>query len=1008
MKSNISLTKRISAHLLFLIMGFTMIMPEALAATLYFKDNSGLIEGCDGTVEIMMDTEGKGVFAADTTINFNSSEITFNSMSVGSPLPMETFNNIIGTMLQLSGSRFGGTGGFTGIGTFGTIDLEPKMGETGMTLTFGTAPNDNLIVDAATLTDILTSTSNKTFSINERYNKEVDGVGFCNPDTTPPTVNFILPPNGSGGNPVDTNVVFSLTDDRAGVDINSLTYTIKGVGYTNTSSQTTVDESSGVYRVETDPVANFAEGENVSVRVTICDANTNPGPNCTTRNGSFRTYEPPPPDPVCGDGIPTYSVGEQCDDGNTTDGDGCSSLCLWEAPPSEPTEPTPPAEPLECPEPEPCPECVYEEEEEVVELHEAAEIPEEPIPGCTRKEVVASIIDKFELEERFAAKDKACLENWDNCMLPFKIHSSHNANSSSYYPDVFTTTSGPLLEGEAAVSQNHEDGILFATRSRMVQGYYEEAGSPFKPNQNTRRREVIKMLNWSVLGQEWEYYDEYVAKIGGEQNLDNVAKSAADLNEWWEPPYYNLACEIGVLACDPAVKQRPAEVCNPTWLNNTMAEYYAYYKNLGDTGFEDTDNDTIIDRDESFIFLTNPESEDTDNDDLNDGDELTLYNSNPLLTDTDYDNISDGDEVNTYGTDPTKSDTDGDSFTDGVEIALGSDPTDAADFPQDANGNGIDDAWELQYGISTQNGSDDFDGDGLSNLLEYRHNTDPTNPDTDGDGLLDGEEVLVYRTDPNADTNLNDAGVRFTNIKDGTILTELKPFFQGFGSIPGAEIKIYLRNEFGHEVLIGTTAVDDNNVFTLQVEEELLDGEFYVLAKMLDPDNRQVLESPLISVSLDSSLSVQEPKPERLSTETITDEIVLEGLEVIIKDDQPMLLGKTGPNYEVSGIWESVIGASGIVSDLTTGEFRLQAPKSLGKGEHKVSVYAVRPSDGAMSKLVVVNFVVKEPLAQVLHGIALGEELIFPGYVWLLIFIVGIGLIFTGIYLKRKAKGKKK
>lgn len=45
-------------------------------------------------------------------------------------------------------------------------------------------------------------------------------------------------------------------------------------------------------------------------------------------------------------------------------------------------------------------------------------------------------------------------------------------------------------------------------------------------------------------------------------------------------------------------------------------------------------------------------------------------------------------------------------------------------------------------------GSQDNDGDGLTNDQEAQLGTDPNKADTDGDGLSDGDEVKKYRTDP--------------------------------------------------------------------------------------------------------------------------------------------------------------------------------------------------------------------------------------------------------------------
>ncbi len=420
------------------------------------------------------------------------------------------------------------------------------------------------------------------------------------------------------------------------------------------------------------------------------------------------------------------------------------------------------------------------------------------------------------------------------------------------------------------------------------------------------------------------------------------------------------------------------------------------------------DKDNIIDRDEQNIFYTDPEIKDTDGDEIDDGDEIIVYGTNPRIVDTDSDGLSDGDEVRKHKTDPIKEDTDGDEVPDGIEIEMGTNPLDRMSFPTDANGNGISDDWEIKYGISPQNGSDDSDGDGLSDLLEYRYGTNPLMPDSDNDGLSDADEVLVYGTDPLSPTKLSELGVIITNISDGMTLTDVRPLIQGIAPKAGMEVKVYLRNEFGHEVELGKTASDTGNAWLIRPEFDLLDGEFFLLAKGLDPDNKKVLSSPLIKVTLNSSLQVDTPKPERLANKNISEEVIIEGLRVDIADSKPILIGRTGFKNRVIATWQSVIGTSAIVADLAGGEFRIEAPKELPFGEHTVSVYAIRESDRAVSKVIAVNFEVSEPITSVLRGVAFGEEMGLPNYVWGFVLLGGAALIFFGIRYDRKKHGHKK
>ena len=137
----------------------------------------------------------------------------------------------------------------------------------------------------------------------------------------------------------------------------------------------------------------------------------------------------------------------------------------------------------------------------------------------------------------------------------------------------------------------------------------------------------------------------------------------------------------------------------------------------------DTDFDGLLDGEEVFSFNTDPTIGDTDSDGLLDGEEVNLYNTNPLYDDTDSDGLLDGAEVNAHNTDPLSGDTDSDTMPD---------------------------KWEVDYLLNplVNDTMLDPDNDDLLNILEYQHDTNPQNPDTDYDGWTDGDEILVYDTDP--------------------------------------------------------------------------------------------------------------------------------------------------------------------------------------------------------------------------------------------------------------------
>jgi len=116
------------------------------------------------------------------------------------------------------------------------------------------------------------------------------------------------------------------------------------------------------------------------------------------------------------------------------------------------------------------------------------------------------------------------------------------------------------------------------------------------------------------------------------------------------------------------------------------------------------------------------------------------------------------------------SDPDGDGFSNAQEQSAGSNPNLAASVPGNIDGDGLPDAWEMLYFNSLNHGpGDDPDADGFNNAAEFAAGSNPTvaasTPnDVDGDGLPDAWEILYFGSlnqtagnDPDGDTYNNAA-----------------------------------------------------------------------------------------------------------------------------------------------------------------------------------------------------------------------------------------------------------
>ncbi|KZY71100.1 hypothetical protein A3737_12180 [Oleiphilus sp. HI0065] len=145
----------------------------------------------------------------------------------------------------------------------------------------------------------------------------------------------------------------------------------------------------------------------------------------------------------------------------------------------------------------------------------------------------------------------------------------------------------------------------------------------------------------------------------------------------------------------------------------------------------DSDNDGLTDQQELEFGSVNPGSCPLDPDEFNsDSDPNDVSDGNE---DCDSDGLTNLEELNLYGTDIFDADKDGDGVNDYFELfVLGTDPNTA--ISKDVNLDGVLD-------VQDNDGSSDFDGDGLTNAQEEVHGTDPYSADSDGDGLTDFVEI---------------------------------------------------------------------------------------------------------------------------------------------------------------------------------------------------------------------------------------------------------------------------
>lgn len=366
------------------------------------------------------------------------------------------------------------------------------------------------------------------------------------------------------------------------------------------------------------------------------------------------------------------------------------------------------------------------------------------------------------------------------------------------------------------------------------------------------------------------------------------------------------------LIFDKSEQARSEDVKDIVVENTLAAKLPSYVKYLIESG--------LITADENIFTQTR---NDSDFDGLNNLQEF-LYGTDPRDANSDDDELSDADEVLVYGSSPLSWDSDGDKISDSKEKA--------------------GEIWQFNLLNFESSDSSDADLDGISDVQEKVFGSDARNEDTDSDGLNDGEEILIYDTNPLEKSP--HYFFKIANFKSGQISSSGEQFITGSGR-PNQLVEIYIIKETKETLMIAQSTTDEFGKFALWTKA-LEPGTYFMSA--LFKEKKEVLGfSYPLKVEFKEKSLVEAPLLKDIST-IGTGKIPVFNIQTL------------SPNTSIMAFWHGIGFMNSILSGTANETLSFKPDFVLQPGEQELTLYALSNENNSMSKAQRVSFKVDAPI----------------------------------------------